>query len=832
MPTGFVLPDGTRAFAKKVGIGDASLSPTLGHSDVAGLVSGEWNNPTPAFGGTPYNGSAITGYDSSYYANGTVDERLFTRVSYMPSSVANGNTLAYRNAVGYRIWFSRAISFDQFLFLDIDGGDVRNSEWLTAFGYNGNTRVMPSNTSIYTGTTPAPEVIIRSDTAVNNTWNTLIDNEIGVAADNFNTTGTNLGLKIIKTVVFSNTGNNNPSDLQNQALFNFNEPISDFFVLTGNQGNTSSNTIPQNSAISPLSFTIYVDGGDAPDSYSGVSAVGGPTHGISNYVPGTNTSSLSIGSNISLDTEIIGLPDTFDDGLPAGPPAYDVTTNSYTLPSIEVKNDISPATTANLQGWVDWNMDGKFQANEFASVSVPSGGTTATLSWSNIPPICGNTTTSTTFLRLRISTNSKIDSLSTTDIDERSIGGLLDGEVEDYPISFTNIQACPVANPNTDVYVYNVPKVINVLGDDIAASGKSLTSVSIVGGTSPDAEGDNLTKVVPGEGTWTVNPTSGEITFTHESGFRGNPTPIEYTFRDLEGNVSNVATITLTDPTPVLVIDDTKPYKFTVPKTVDVLANDTTGAPLDASRVRLILSTSAVNPISDAQGDLVGFTVPGEGDWSVNQTTGAITFTPASGFVSNPTPISYQSRAIWSTLSDTATVTLLGTLATKLLYFGAKPINAQNELNWIVSSESNTMYFEVQKSLNGVDFEKTGTINANFSNKYRFLDLSNGNLVYYRLKMIDSDGVLSYSKTILLENLLDKNATYVYPSTVVKTFKVKLDKGELPLNATLKSVRGENIKTFSTEMNEFDVSEIPTGAYLVQILTTKNRKITLKLFKK
>ncbi|MBP6618617.1 MAG: cadherin-like domain-containing protein, partial [Leadbetterella sp.] len=270
------------------------------------------------------------------------------------------------------------------------------------------------------------------------------------------------------------------------------------------------------------------------------------THGIANYVPASNTSTLSIGPKISSDPNINGTPDTFDDGFPSGAPAYDVATNTYTLSNIPVINSISPATPATLQGWVDWNLDGKFQANEYANVTVPNGGTTATLSWTGIPPICGNTTPLTSYLRLRISTASKIDTASTTGIDERSIGVLGDGEVEDYAVSFTNIQACPIANPNTDTYVYNTAKPVDVLTDDVAAAGKDLTSVSIVGGTSPDAQGDNLTKVVAGEGTWTVDPVTGVITFTPEAGYRGDPTPIQYTFRDLEGNVSNVATVTLT----------------------------------------------------------------------------------------------------------------------------------------------------------------------------------------------------------------------------------------------------------------------------------------------
>ena len=45
--------------------------------------------------------------------------------------------------------------------------------------------------------------------------------------------------------------------------------------------------------------------------------------------------------------------------------------------------------------------------------------------------------------------------------------------------------------------------------------------------------------VVPGEGAWTVDPATGDITFTPEPGFVGDPTPILYTVTDTTGLVSN-----------------------------------------------------------------------------------------------------------------------------------------------------------------------------------------------------------------------------------------------------------------------------------------------------
>ncbi|MEB8434566.1 Ig-like domain-containing protein, partial [Cocleimonas sp. KMM 6892] len=61
-----------------------------------------------------------------------------------------------------------------------------------------------------------------------------------------------------------------------------------------------------------------------------------------------------------------------------------------------------------------------------------------------------------------------------------------------------------------------------------------------------DPSGNPVTSlIVEGEGTWSVNITTGDITFTPEAGFMGDPTPVDYTVKDTTGLESNVATVTV-----------------------------------------------------------------------------------------------------------------------------------------------------------------------------------------------------------------------------------------------------------------------------------------------
>ncbi|WP_164491916.1 Ig-like domain-containing protein, partial [Rhizobium sp. Leaf386] len=93
------------------------------------------------------------------------------------------------------------------------------------------------------------------------------------------------------------------------------------------------------------------------------------------------------------------------------------------------------------------------------------------------------------------------------------------------------VDGTPVATDDTVSTVKDLTKTINVLANDTDADGTlDVTSVTIVDS--------------PLHGTVTVNATSGVITYKPTSGYVGSDT-FTYTIKDNEGNVSNVATVTL-----------------------------------------------------------------------------------------------------------------------------------------------------------------------------------------------------------------------------------------------------------------------------------------------
>ena len=153
--------------------------------------------------------------------------------------------------------------------------------------------------------------------------------------------------------------------------------------------------------------------------------------------------------------------------------------------------------------------------------------------------------------------------------------------------------------------------------------------------------------VVPGEGTWTVDPVTGALSFTPEPGFLGDPTPVDYSVNNAQGiAVEATAVVTYLDPEPIPSDENLNNVAGTA-VTVDVLAND---GDVDPTTV-MIIDPATGDPVTT-------LAVPGEGTWTVDPVTGALTFTPEDGFTGDPTPVDYVvTSVLGEVLTATATIT-------------------------------------------------------------------------------------------------------------------------------------------------------------------------------
>ncbi|MBH0087337.1 tandem-95 repeat protein, partial [Psychrobacter sp. SCQQ22] len=208
-------------------------------------------------------------------------------------------------------------------------------------------------------------------------------------------------------------------------------------------------------------------------------------------------------------------------------------------------------------------------------------------------------------------------------------------------ITVTPVADVPVAADDIGFGPLNQPVAVDVVGNDFDAE-NDIDPTSVVITQSP-AGGtiatDGKSVTVVGEGEWVVDPTTGVITFTPEIGFTADPTPISYTVDDSTGLTSNEATVIVDyPPTSPVTTDDSEIGVSGQQVIIDVLNND---FDFDGD----ILPTTVIITQSPAGGTIAvdgkSVIVAGEGTWSVDGTTGDITFTPENGFTGDPTPISY-----------------------------------------------------------------------------------------------------------------------------------------------------------------------------------------------
>jgi photosystem II stability/assembly factor-like uncharacterized protein len=95
-------------------------------------------------------------------------------------------------------------------------------------------------------------------------------------------------------------------------------------------------------------------------------------------------------------------------------------------------------------------------------------------------------------------------------------------------------------------------------------------------------------------------------------------------------------------------------------------------------------------------------------------------------------------------------------LPVKLLNFSGSNQGNYNLLNWSTSSEVNVMHYELQSSTDGIDYQTVATIaatNSSNGSDYTKTDAPvwKTQTMYYRLKIVDIDGTITYSNIISVQ---------------------------------------------------------------------------------
>ena len=203
----------------------------------------------------------------------------------------------------------------------------------------------------------------------------------------------------------------------------------------------------------------------------------------------------------------------------------------------------------------------------------------------------------------------------------------------------------------------------NAKGDKIAVTPSAEYPAKLVDpATGRTTDATSVT--VAGEGTYTINPSTGEVTFTPEPSFVGTAKGIEVTLsapvgRNKDGKVQaeyiKTATAKYTPTVTPITITPTDKVSEDIQ---NVPQTQTPTFELSNDKTAKITSKKLVDPATGQPTDETTVTVPGEGTYTIDPTTGAVTFTPEPDFVGPAKGVKVQATAtITNAKGETSIIT-------------------------------------------------------------------------------------------------------------------------------------------------------------------------------
>lgn len=162
------------------------------------------------------------------------------------------------------------------------------------------------------------------------------------------------------------------------------------------------------------------------------------------------------------------------------------------------------------------------------------------------------------------------------------------------------------------------------------------------------------------------------------------------------------------------------------------------------------------------------------------------------------------------------------------------------ELTWVVEEETNIDAYEVMRSLDGAAYEKIVNLqatNATGRHSYTFIDKNaEKNFYYYRIQIIEKDGLRKYSEVVLLK----KNAKTVplrmkvQPNPINENFSLAFDeKINGIMSIRLVDMSGREIwKRITEVIEQYNVpmrlssNQVKPGMYIMEVELNNEKAVT------
>jgi len=164
--------------------------------------------------------------------------------------------------------------------------------------------------------------------------------------------------------------------------------------------------------------------------------------------------------------------------------------------------------------------------------------------------------------------------------------------------------------------------------------------------------------------------------------------------------------------------------------------------------------------------------------------------------------------------------TPLTNLPVTLISFTATGNNKSVDFKWQVENEINLLQYNIEYSTDGNTFGTIGQVKAADLHTYYYSCSSLSSVQgYYRLKMIDIDGAVTYSNIVEI-NITEQQRIKIYPNPAKDNINIYTGENVKTSHINIIDATGRVIKELNTNNHQTSVksSQFANGLYIVQLI--------------
>jgi Secretion system C-terminal sorting domain len=201
-----------------------------------------------------------------------------------------------------------------------------------------------------------------------------------------------------------------------------------------------------------------------------------------------------------------------------------------------------------------------------------------------------------------------------------------------------------------------------------------------------------------------------------------------------------------------------------------------------------------------------------------------------SGGTRNPFPGDIWSVSVSSQISELIPLPAIGVNLTAALN-GSDVL-----LKWKTQTEINTSYFEIERSIDGINFSslanKTAAGNSVTEVSYNHIDANmNVSVYYYRLKQVDIDNKFVYSNIAVVRKAGSVKGVRTFPNPVTSQVNLEFSNAKGNYVVSVYSQNGQQVIaekatiTNTVQYITIDRKSLSSGSYFVRVKNTENGEV-------